>query len=195
MSFEAVWLFSIIELDVETKGPVTLGLYTDLPHGGMQLRESKTVDTSVTTATSYTHRGVVRFRMSGTTKGHQVSFHVSGNQIVRLFGGRVYMKSMGNSASNWDWFQIPGIVPTQEEWAALALPIPATSEEWSALALPIPPTSEEWAALALPIPATSQEWNTMALPIPPTSEEFSAVKLPVEATPDERRWHEFPVAP
>jgi hypothetical protein len=124
------------------------------------VRETKTIPT--------TGRRVLRFRLQGTTKGRLYSVKVAptGSGVIRLYGGRIWARSL--PGAEWGWIAIP-IPETSSEWTSVPLPIPGMGE-WEPAKLPIPGVGE-WTMAKLPIPETG-EWEPAKLPIPPTSEEW-----------------------
>jgi hypothetical protein len=154
---EHVALFGIIELQYHATNGGTLTLSTDLPGDAMAVRETRTLPT---TAGS---RRVIRFRLSGNTKGrlYRVKVVPTGNGIIRLYAGRIWARLL--PSPQWQWYAIP-IPETPEEWERVALPIPATGE-WERVALPIPPTGD---------------WERVQLPIKPTPPNPEWVDIPVD---------------
>jgi hypothetical protein len=159
MASEKVKLFGAVELEYSSTSQGTLRVLSDVPGNAMTQRETATTPIAST-------RRQIRFRLSGTVKGHMLQLSWNpGAGLSRLYRVRVWARELPTGA--WGWY--PVYVPeTSDEWQPVQLPVPQTPEEWSAIQLPIPPTPDAWSAIDLPIPATSMEWTPMQLPVKPT---------------------------
>jgi len=146
VGFESLWLYREIELLVDTSGPMTLTLLTELPWQKMQLRYSVPFDTA-----SSTERVPVKIRLPGDVKGKLTQLRIDGPNQARLYGVRVFAKPLGIESA-WRWYVIP-VVETPEGYAAAPLPILPTPEGWSAMKLPLIETPLEASWLDLPVDA------------------------------------------
>jgi hypothetical protein len=156
MAFERVFLAGIIELEYDAPAGATVLFYTDLPGNAIALRETLAVPASTT-------RRTAKFRLKGTTKGKLYRVKVTSTGRVILYGGRVYLRSLGLS-SEWAWF---------------ALPITASANTFTEWKLPIEPTAEKYTEFKLPIEGTGEKYSEYKIPLHPTAELFSWVNVEV----------------
>ena len=145
MGHETAYQFREFEFDIDTSGPVTFDVFTELPGSNVANRYSATVNTETTT-TGRTTRNV---RVPISVKGKLSKLKLSGGAIIRLFGVRVFARPLGMQA-NWNWYSFP-VVGTQADWSKMQLPIVPTQEGWSTLQLPIAPTDAEATWVSLPV--------------------------------------------
>jgi hypothetical protein len=115
---EDVKLYRLIELDVDTTaGPMNLDVLTDQTGtAGM----AQALPSPVVPATS--GRGFVKLAMNSTVKGRYLQLRLWGYNTARLYGVRVYAKSVGKANAVWTWYPVP--IPetaTQYTWADLPL--------------------------------------------------------------------------
>lgn len=177
--FEKVGIFGLIDVDLECTGAGTLKISTDLPGNALAVRETKNIPT--------TTRRVLRFRLSGHTKGHLYKLNITPTSgAMRLYGARIWARTLPDG--EWAWRAVP-IIETPVEWTPVKLPIPETGE-WQPAKLPVPQVGE-WTPEKLPVPETT-EWSPSKLPIPPTSDWFGQ-GLPIKPTPQNPEWVEIQV--
>ena len=169
MPWERVAFFRTVEVDAYASGNVTLQLFTDLPGDAMASRETKTLP-----ATTGAARRVYKFHLSGNTKGRLFRLQLTAAGVVRLFGVRIYARSIGG---DWGWFSLP-VEDTADTWNESPLPIEPLPAEWTSTPLPIEPLPAEWTNTALPIDPTATEFEPAALPIAPTPDLYTWVKAP-----------------
>jgi hypothetical protein len=148
--FEAFHLAREIEIDCDTTGALTLTVSSDMPGYNQATRHTATVNTETTT----TGRRSVNIRLPATL-AQQYQLKLSGTSAIRLYGMKIYMRSFGPQAQDWQWVSVPGIVPTQDSWTKLDN------------LMGIVPTSNDWTKLdnALGIHATANEWNWVEIPV------------------------------
>jgi hypothetical protein len=173
MGFERLKIFRKVELDIDTEGPMTVQVYTDLPGQDMRLRHSETINTEETTA----GRRTVTVRMPGWLKGRLMKLRLAGVAVVRLYAARVRARTVGG-ADSWAWYPVP-VEVTPDTFMVAKLPIEPTPEGWVEAKLPIEPTPEGWAEAKLPIDPTPEGWGSAPLPIRPTPKERTWVEIPV----------------
>lgn len=210
--FPSVKLHRLIELDYSATGTASLTFYTDLPGNAIALRETNDIPPTAT-------RRVVAFHLLGTTKGKLLKIRIAPTAQFRLFGIRIYARSLGRSAGAWGWHVIPvvetpdgweeinlGIERTPDGFQEIPLPLDHTSNEWNPIPLagieqtpdawetihiPVLPTPNEWSEVRLEIEETPNTWTLIHLPIPQTPDEWTSISLPIDSTPDLLRWAEI----
>jgi hypothetical protein len=199
--FQTVKLHRLIELDYSAEATATLTFSTDLPGNAMADRETKTIPLTTT-------RRVVAFHLAGTTKGKLLKILIAPAGVFRLFGVRVYARTLGRTAAGWQWypifvtetpdewtdFKLP-IDPTPDYFEVVPLPVDRTPDEWTVIKLPIEPTPDFFELVTLPIDKTPDEWDVIKLPIEPTPDGFEVVALPIDRTPDEWTPVRIPIDP
>lgn len=178
MAFEYVWLFREIELNLDTSGPMTLTVSTELPESDVRPRLVSVLNTEITTV----GRRTMDVRLPGTTRGHLLQLKLSGSNTARLYGVRVFARPL-NAAASWNWYPVQ-VRETGEAYLAVPLPIRPTPEVYGDAALPITPTPEPFAVAGLPIRETKEGYGEARLPIPETPEQFAGAKLPIAGTPE-----------
>lgn len=160
MGFESVHQLREVELHLDTTGPMTFSLYSDLPGDEIIVRFTKVIDTEVTTVGPRT----INIQLPGTTKGKLFRFKLHGANDLKLFGGRMLARPLGIEAA-WKWYAVP-VDPTPD-WTTMKLPIDEPPD-WSDLKLPIEETPD-FQTMPLPIDETP-DWAEMKLPIDETTE-------------------------
>jgi hypothetical protein len=158
MGFEKLALFKILEFDYIAPSGATARIYTDRPGEAIAQRGGDLAMPVTTT------RRTVKLRLTDLVKGKLYRVVVLSGGAVILFGGRVYARPLGLSAS-WDWY-----------------------------ALPIQPTAETFTEFKLPIRPTAEDFTEFKLPIDPTAEGFTLVEIPMDKTPALFQWVNIPVA-
>lgn len=123
--------FREFELDIETEGPMQLNVSLDLPGKHISNATSFTVNTQATTA----GRRIFSGRGPGTLKGQILRVRLSGGSIVRMWGGRVYLRPL-NAAGSWRWIDLP-IPSTNIDWMTAKLPIGSTDLGWQWINFPM----------------------------------------------------------
>jgi hypothetical protein len=173
MPSESAKLFRLVSIEYEASAAATFTLSTDLPGEVLAVRHTETLPTT-------SGRQVYKFVLSGAVKGSIIRVRLTPNLSGSLTVYRVglYVRRLGRQASDWQWYYLKDIVPT-EDWVAVKVPIPPTPDEYTPVKVPVPPTPDEYAAVKVPIP--------------PTPAEFSTVKIPMEQSSEMSQWIDFPM--
>lgn len=159
MGFESVYLYREMELLVDTSGPMTLHVFTEMPERDVRERHSFPFNTELTTG----ERRTVRVRLLGNLKGHLQQLRIDGPSTCVLYGVRVFAKVLGVDSA-WQWYDIP-LVNTPDGYVPSALPILSTPEGFGAAGLPIVPTPESWERQGLPLRGQQLEASWVEIPV------------------------------
>lgn len=127
-------LFREMAIVAQCGGPMTVSFLTELPQQDMQVRASLMFDTTLTTK----GRDPIYLRFPGNTKGRLQKVRVSGAFAARIFEVKVYGRGIGNTESNWQWYQVP-LEPTSNEFTQIQMPVRATAEEFTWVEIPVDP--------------------------------------------------------
>jgi hypothetical protein len=145
MGHETAHQFREFEFDIDTSGPVTFEVFTELPGSNVASRYSATINTETTT----TGRATRNVRVPISVKGKLSKLKISGSATINLYGVRAWARPLGTQA-NWNWYSFP-VVGTQVDWSRMQLPIVPTQEGWNSVQLPIAPTEPEATWITLPV--------------------------------------------
>ena len=161
MSFETVYLFGQVELEIDTEGPLLFEFWTDVPGDKLTLKHSELFNTNLTTPKTRP----VNIRLPGATRGKVYKGKISGNVVGRLFGARVWAKAIGKpDATGWAWHSLPMDL-TPELYATAGLPMEVTAELYQTAGLPIVVTPEAWSEGPLPMPQPGPIPRWVDLPV------------------------------
>lgn len=159
MGVQSVYLYRELELLVDTSGPMTLHVFTELPARDVRERHSIPFNTELTTG----ERRTVRVRLPGNVKGHLHKLRIDGPSTCVLYAVRVFAKELGVQSA-WGWYDVP-LVKTPEGYAAAGVPILPTPEGFAVAGLPILPTPEGWDRQALPLRQQQLEPVWVEIPV------------------------------
>lgn len=121
--------FRDFELDVDTTGGMLLDVSLELPGQSISTRTSFTLMGGNTGRRIHTGRG------PGTLKGQILRLTLGAGSVVRMWGGRVYLRPL-NATGAWRWIELP-IPPTPVDWLTGKLPIGQTDLGWQWIDFPV----------------------------------------------------------
>lgn len=96
---------------------------------------------------------------------------------LMLFGIRVWAKVL-NAGGAWQWYVMPNIAPTTDDYVTVPFPIPPPSDELATINFPNLPPSGDMVTVPLPIPAPSDEMATVPLGL--DLQPFRWISVPVQ---------------